>query len=131
LVRGDIDYDAIHQNGLVSHQLSGLCTRRTETYTVDDVVKTRLQKLQKVLTCGSFLTSGFLIVACELALENPVDPANLLLLAQLHAVIREPAATLTMLAWRIFNLALAIQRTNTTLEEQISPFTSRQLALRA
>jgi hypothetical protein len=72
---------------------------------------------------------GFLVIAAELALEHTVHAAQLLLLAQLDAVIRQAVALGAVLAGGRFDAALGLERTHAALQEQIRTFAPRQLAL--
>src|SRR3990172_9028604 len=58
----------------------------------DDVVETALQGRQQVLARHAASSQGVLVEAAELALAGAVQPAGLLLCAQLPAEVRNAAA---------------------------------------
>ena len=69
---------------------------------IGDGVETRFQQLQQALAGDALGAGGLLVGAAELALEQPVDVAHLLLLAQLLAVVGHArAALLAVLAGRV------------------------------
>src|SRR6202035_569263 len=76
-------------------------------------------------------TGGLLIVVAELALEDTVHAAQLLLLAQLQSVLREALLSLALdAARRHLELALRLERLHAALQEQVGSLAARQLALR-
>src|SRR5664279_4470945 len=77
----------------VANHLACLCPRYRETHAVHDVVETKLQLAEEVLAGDARTGICLLEVALELALENAVYATDLLLLAQLHAVVADFAAT--------------------------------------
>src|SRR5664279_1886383 len=83
----------------VANHLACLCPRHRETHPVHDVVETQLQLAEEVLAGDARTGTRLLEIALELALENAVDATDLLLLAQLHAVIADFAAADAMLTW--------------------------------
>ena len=84
--------------------------RRAEAHPVDDVVEARLEQLQQVLAGRALAARGLGEVAAELALEHAVDAAQLLLFAQLVAVVRHAHAGLhAVLAGLGVQLALGVE----------------------
>src|ERR1700730_15582567 len=71
----------------VGDQLAGHVPALGESGPVDHVVKAALQDLEQVLAGLAAPAGGLLVVAMELALEDPVDPACLLLLPDLEQVL--------------------------------------------
>src|SRR5579859_2145842 len=84
----------------MADELAGLRPRRREPHPVDDVVETRLERPEKVLAGHAGPGFGTVEVVLELALENGVDATNLLLLAQLKAVLADLPAADAVLAGR-------------------------------
>jgi hypothetical protein len=84
----------------VAHHLACLGSRHREAHAVDDVVEAKLQHSQQVLAGHARRRTGRLEVALELALEDAVDAADLLLLAKLHAVVANLAAADAVLPGR-------------------------------
>src|SRR5690606_31585395 len=72
-----------------------------------------------------------LVVVPELPLEDAVHPAQLLLLAKLHAVVRQARTPLGGAARRHLHLAFRVERPHAALQEQVRPFAPGQLALRS
>src|SRR4029077_19672780 len=99
---------------------------------VRDRVKPRLEQLQQALAGHTLAARGLRVGLAELALEDPVDAAQLLLLAQLLAEIRHAAAALLPVLSR--GVAAALDRALVgeaflALEEQLLPFTAALPAL--
>ncbi len=94
LIRGDVDFLAVDEEMAVVDELAGLGPGGGETGAPDDVVEPLLEQAQQVLTGDATLAVGHLVVAAELALEDPVHGAQLLLLPQLEHVVAllDPAA---------------------------------------
>src|SRR6185312_11563787 len=78
---------AVDREMTVPHQLAGHVPALGEAGPVHHVVQAAFQDLQQVLAGHPALAGGFLVVAVELPLENPVDPARLLLLPDLEQVL--------------------------------------------
>src|SRR5258705_522688 len=120
LVGGDRDDAAVDLHGLVAHELARLGARRGKAHAVHDVVEPRFQELQQLLARGAGAARRLLVVATELALEHAVHAAELLLLAQLQAVIGQPLPPLALdAAGRHLELALALERLGAALEKQV------------
>ena len=81
-------------------ELAGLRARRREAEPEDDVVETGLERLQERLAGHAVVGLGLAEVVAELALEDAVHAADLLLLAQLDAVLAHLAAADAVLAGR-------------------------------
>src|SRR5882672_7289663 len=130
LVRRDGHDAVVHGDRLVRHQLARFRARRGESHAIHNVVETALEQLQQVLTRGAGAARRFDVVVRELALEHAVHAAQLLLLAQLQAVVRQALLALALdAARRHLELALALERLHATLQEKISAFATRELAL--
>ncbi len=78
----------------MAHDLARLGAARAEAHAVGHRVETRLEQLQKALARDALAARGLRVGLAELALEQPVDAAQLLLLAQLLAEIGHAAAAL-------------------------------------
>src|SRR5580692_3882639 len=119
----------IYKNGLVADQLAGFGAGHGESHAVHHVVQAALQQLQQVLTRGAAAARSLFVIVAELALQDAVHAAQLLLLAQLRAVVRQALAALALdAAGGHLELALALQRLGTTLQEQIRAFATSELA---
>ena len=73
---------------------------RREAHPVDDVVEAQLERAEQVLAGHAGPVLGVDEVVAELALEDAVGAADLLLLAQLQAVLADLAAADAVLAGR-------------------------------
>ena len=101
-VAGDVDALAIYHDAVVAHDLPRFVARGAETHAEANRVQARFEQLQQALAGDAFLARCHRVDAAKLALEDAVDAADFLFLAQLLAVIREAlAALLAVLAWRI------------------------------
>src|SRR6185437_14873193 len=98
-------------------------------HAVHDVVETALEQPQQVLAGGAGLACGFRVVVAELALEHAVHAAQLLLLAQLQAIVGQALAALTLdAAGRHAELALVLERLGAALEEKVGALAAGELA---
>src|SRR5690606_18053310 len=132
LVGGDGHRLAIDLDALVAHQLARLGARGRETHAVDDVVEPAFHQLQQRLAGRTGTARGCLVISAELALEHAVHAAQLLLLAQLHAVLGQALAALALdAAGRHLQLALAFEGLGAALQEQVGALATRELALGA
>jgi len=110
----------------VADQLARLGVIRREAHAVDDVVQAPLEQLDQRVTRDALGAQRLVVVAAELALRDAVDALDLLLLAQLLAVVRAlAAAVLAVLTRRIrAPLVTALVRVATlSLEEELHVFT--------
>src|SRR5262249_15328823 len=80
-VRRHVHLAAVHAEVAVPHELPRLGARGGEAEPIDDVVESALEELEQRLAGHAARTVGHLEVAAELALEDAVDAAELLLLA--------------------------------------------------
>ncbi len=71
----------------MADQLARLGAGRPEAHPVDDVVEPALEQPQEVLASVALASLGLREIAAELALEHAVHALDLLLLAQLQAVV--------------------------------------------
>ena len=81
-------------------ELAGLGPRGREAEPVDDVVEPHLERSEQGLAGHAGPVLGIDEVVAELALEDAVDAADLLLLAKLEAVLADLAAADAVLAGR-------------------------------
>ena len=87
------------------------------------------EQLQQRLTGRARPSGGALVVVRELPLEHAVHAAQLLLLAQLQAVVREARAPLALdAARRHFELAFLLERLGARLQKEVRPIASGQFA---
>src|ERR1700687_780747 len=129
LIRRNADHLAVDVDRLVRDQLARLGARGRETHAVDHVVGPALEQLQQRLAGGAGTTRRGLVVIAELALEHSIHAAQLLLLAQLQTVVRQPLPPLTLdAAGGHLPLALALEPLGAALEEQIRTLAASELA---
>ena len=91
---------AIDREVAVADQLAGLGAAGGEAHPEHDVVQTDLEQAQQVLAGHARPVLRGLEVAPELALQDAVHAPDLLLLAQLHAVLGDLPAAHGVLSWR-------------------------------
>src|SRR5262245_44067443 len=92
-VRRDVDLAAVDAEVTVPGELARLGVIGGESHPVDDVVQPALEQDEQVVAGHSLHAQGLVVVTTELALGNPVDALDLLLLAQLLAIVGLLAAT--------------------------------------
>src|SRR5439155_23076085 len=102
---------------------------RAEAHAVDDVVQPRFEQPQQVRAGRALALRRHGEVALELPLEHAVRAAQLLLFAQLLAIVGHPHPGLhAVLAGLGVELAFGIERATRALQEKVSAFPARQLA---
>src|SRR5438132_4980924 len=132
LVGRHVDALAVYEDAVMAHDLARLGAARAEPHAVRNGIQARLQQLQKTLARHAFAARGLCIGLAELALEQPVYAAQLLLLPQLLAEIGHTAAAfLSVLSRRI---AAALDRAFVgeallALEEELLPLAAALAAL--
>ena len=84
--RRDIHLLAVHLNVTMAHNLPGLCTTGGQTHPVKHTVQAAFEAAQQVLTGDALHPCGFFKGVAELTFQNAVNPADLLLFAELQAV---------------------------------------------
>src|SRR6185369_14550046 len=132
--RRDVDLGAVDPEVAVANQLARLRVVGREAEAVDDVVQAALQELQQVLAGDALHPDRLVVVAAELALGQAVDSLDLLLLAQLRAVVRDLAtARLPVLAGRVGAALVAalVRVAAVPLEEQLHVFAPAEPANRS
>src|SRR5215203_742520 len=100
LVRRDVGRPAVDGEVTVGDEVACLRAGRRDAHPVDHVVEPQLERPQEVLPGHAGSVLGVDEVVPELALEDPVGPAHLLLLTQLEAVLADLAAADAVLAGR-------------------------------
>src|SRR5262249_3010920 len=116
---------AVHQDAVVAHDLARFGPARSESHAVRDRIQARLEDLQEPLAGHALAARRLGVGLAELALEEPVDAAQLLLFTQLLAEVRHAAAALLPVLPR--RVAAALDRAFVgeallALEEQLFPF---------
>src|SRR6185295_6853636 len=115
----------------VTHELARGAPRRRQAEAEDDVVQASLEHLQQHLAGDALGLARLRERVAELALEQAVDAAGLLLLAQLETVVRLlRAPALAVLAGRVataFERALVGEAAR-ALQEQLHPLTPAEPA---
>src|SRR5262245_55344998 len=130
-VRRDVDPAAVDLEVAVPHQLARLGVVAGEAHPVDHVVEPALEQLDEVVAGHALPARRLVVVAAELALGDPVDALDLLLLAQLLAVVRPLApARLAVLTRRIRPplVAALVGVAALALEEELHVFAAAQPA---
>jgi hypothetical protein len=110
------------------NDLSSLATRRTETESINNVIKSSLQEYEKLSSRHTLCRSRSLEGVVELSLEEAVGPLNLLLLTKLNLVVGEGLTSTAVLTWTTLSLlyrALAGE-TPLALEEELLPLSTAQ-----
>src|SRR4051794_28868730 len=117
----------------VTDELTRLSARGREAKPHQDVVETGLEQAQQVLAGDSRLPAGLVVVGAELALEDAIEAASLLLLAKLEAVLRLLHAPTAVVARRVGTAldAALVGKAALALEEQFLALSTALLALRA
>src|SRR5829696_3569810 len=100
LMGGDVARHAVDGEVAVIDELPSLSARRREAHPVDDVVETQLQRSEQALAGHAGAGLRGVEVVPELALEDAVHAADLLLLAELQPVVADLAPTDAVLAGR-------------------------------
>ena len=115
----------------MTHQLTRLTTRSTETEAIDHVVQAHLEKTQEVLTGDPLPAACYLVVRMELTLEQLVVAARLLLLAQLQQVFRLLDAPTPVLSRRVCPTldGALVREAPLAFEEQLEALAAALLAL--
>src|SRR5579859_6873022 len=129
----DVDLLAVHREVPVAHQLAGHVTALGEARAVHDVVQAPLEQLEHGLAGTAVLAGRLHVVAVELALEDAVDPAGLLLLADLLEEVAFLRPVPAVLARRVRpDLDRALRRVALgALQEELGLLPAAQLAVRA
>jgi hypothetical protein len=115
----------------VADQLPRLAPRGGEAESHEDAVETRFEQTQQVLAGDARLTRGLLVIGAELLLEDLVEAARLLFLAQLQPVLGLPHPPAAVLARRIGATldAALVGEAALALEKQLLPLAAALLAL--
>src|SRR4051812_1780472 len=100
LVRRDVGRPAVDGEVTVGHEVTSLRARSGDAHPVDHVVQPQLQRAEEVLAGHARTVLRIDEVVAELAFEDPVGPADLLLLAKLETVLADLAAADAVLAGR-------------------------------
>src|SRR5208283_1171469 len=96
------------------------------------VVQPRFEQPEQIFTRRALALRRHREVALELPLEYTVGAAQLLLLAQLFAVVGHPHPGFhAVLAGLGVELALGVERSARALQEQVGSFPASQLAFRS
>src|SRR5215467_15931117 len=118
---------------LMPYQLAGHVPALGEPGAVDHVVEAALQNLEQVVTGLAASAGRLLVVAVELPLQHPVDPACLLLLPGLEQVLAFLGAVAAVLPrWVRPDLDRALRRVAFgALEEELHLLAAAKLAVRS
>src|SRR5882757_997783 len=127
----DVHLAAVDDDVAVAHQLAGGVAGLGEAGPVNHVVQPRFEDLQHDLAGLAGLLVGLGVVAAELLLQHAIDPAGLLLLAQLEQVFAVLAAAAAVLTRRVRpDLDRALRAVAFgALEEELHLFAAAQLAV--
>ena len=80
---------AVNEEMAVENDLTGCLTGRSKIEAVNNIVKAALEQLDEVITGNTAEACCLLVRVAELALENAIEAADLLLLAKLDTVLRD------------------------------------------
>src|SRR6266700_1565213 len=129
----DVDLLAVHREVAVPHQLAGHVAALGEAGPEHDVVQAALEQLEHGLAGPAVLAGRLLVVAVELALQDAVDPAGLLLLPDLLQVVAFLGPVPPVLTRRVGpDLDRALRRVAlSALEEELGLLPAAELAVRA
>src|SRR5439155_20937868 len=135
LSRGDIRTPTIQGDVAVQHELSRLPARVCKSQSIHDIVESHLEHAQQVFTRDTWHPLSVHEVFVELALEDAVDVARLLLLLQLDAELALLAAAAIAgrragRGWPPFHSTLWCE-TAITLQEEFHPLSAAQPTDRA
>ena len=98
LIRRNVHNLAINGDVLVADHLTSSSTCRSNTQTINHIVQTALKQLKQNLTGDAVCLGGLVEQIAELTLKNTIGVLCLLLLSQLHSILRLlAAAVITML----------------------------------
>ena len=130
LQRRDVHLAAVEGEDTVTHELTGLVARVGKAHAVDDIVKATLKNDQQVGTGHALLHFGLFKVAAELAFQDAVGAAGLLLFTQLHRVFAHFLAGAAMLTGCVGTTILStfISEATVALEEQLAALTATDAA---
>ena len=130
LVRGDVRRHAVDGEMAVVDELAGLGARGREPEAEDDVVEADLERLEERLAGDAGAALGLAEVVAELSLEDAVDAAHLLLLAQLEAELAHlPPAHAVLAGRRGSPLERALLRVAARpLQEELGAFPAAEAA---
>src|SRR2546429_1562922 len=132
LERRNVDALAVHQDAVMSHHLARLGARSAEAHPIGHRVEARFEELQQPLAGHALGARRLGVGLPELALEHAVDAGQLLLLAQLLAVVGEPRAALLAVLARGVGAALDgafVGEALPALREQLLAFPAALAAL--
>ena len=114
----------------MANELATLSAARSEPDAQDHVVQATLDQAEHLFTGAALEVGRLHVVTGELHLEQTVDAAHLLLLAQTQAVLAQLDAGLAVLAWRVRTTGHRTLFSEAALALQIefSAFATAQLA---
>jgi hypothetical protein len=103
---------------LVTNELTCSSTSGSDTETINNVIETALQVLEKNLTGNTVGLSGCIEHVAELTLQHTISVLCLLLLCELSTILRLLAATVVaLLPWREITLRENLVRAEDWLAE--------------
>src|SRR5262249_5322904 len=97
----DVEALAVHQHVAVAHELPRLGAREGEAEAVNDAVEPRLEQAEHLLARPALPARRIEVILLELALDDAVDAADLLLLPKANRVLAQLDARLAVLARRV------------------------------
>ena len=83
----DVDNLTVDHDVAVKHELTGSCTGRSDAETIDYIVETAFEKLEKDFTCDTLRTRSFVEEVVELLLKHAVGVFSFLLLTELDTIL--------------------------------------------
>src|SRR6185436_14402287 len=133
LIARDVDRLAVDEAMRVLHEVTTLFARAGKSRAVREVVETALEERDHLFAGAALRVRRFRVICTELSLEDAVDAADLLLLAETHGVLAELDAALAMLARRVrpARVRALVAVAALPFEEELHVFAPAQLADRS
>ena len=120
-IRRNIHHATVYNNMLMTHQLTGSRTGRSNAQTINDIIQTTFQILQKDLTGNTTGPSSFLEHVTELLFQNSVGIFSFLLFCQHDTILGSfSSSVVSMLSGRIILLRQNLVRSENSVTETTS-----------
>src|SRR5262245_4656455 len=87
-IAGNVTALAVNRDMTMTDQLPRLCSRQAKTQSTNNIVQASLEQAHQSLAGISLPFDGTLVVGTKLPFQNAIVMFDLLLLAQMYAVVR-------------------------------------------